>query len=251
LRYGERRKRMTRAGLVHPHSAVILDPHPLWIEAVSGVLKGIGAEIVWTATDTTSALRMIEELQPELFVLEPTIEDGIGLVCLRRALELRPELRTIVVSSREERTYIEEVLASGASAFVTKSAHPDDLASAVRQAFRHSIYFRAADSELEAVSVADAEAVSFEPADAEPEPASALDYTAALLTRRELEILALVARGTPNAGIAKGLWVSEQTVKFHLSNIYRKLEVSNRTEASRWAHMHGVVAAEHVEAKPA
>ena len=61
------------------------------------------------------------------------------------------------------------------------------------------------------------------------------------LTRRELEILRLVAEGHSNGQLAKMLWVTEQTVKFHLSNIYRKLEVANRTEASRWAHHNGLL----------
>ena len=61
------------------------------------------------------------------------------------------------------------------------------------------------------------------------------------LTRRETEILRLAAEGHSNAQVAKLLWVTEQTVKFHLSNIYRKLEVANRTEASRWAHIHGLL----------
>ena len=63
------------------------------------------------------------------------------------------------------------------------------------------------------------------------------------LTRRELEILRLVAEGHSNAQLAKMLWVTEQTVKFHLSNIYRKLDVSNRTEASRWAQVRGLLPA--------
>ena len=61
------------------------------------------------------------------------------------------------------------------------------------------------------------------------------------LTRREIEILQLVAEGHSNAGVAKLLWVTEQTVKFHLSNIYRKLGVANRTEASRWAQLQGLL----------
>jgi DNA-binding CsgD family transcriptional regulator len=61
------------------------------------------------------------------------------------------------------------------------------------------------------------------------------------LTRRESEILGLVAEGYSNAQLARMLWVTEQTVKFHLSNIYRKLHVANRTEASRWAQVHGLV----------
>ena len=61
------------------------------------------------------------------------------------------------------------------------------------------------------------------------------------LTRREVEILGLVAQGYSNAVMARMLWVTEQTVKFHLSNIYRKLDVANRTEASRWAQLRGLL----------
>ena len=61
------------------------------------------------------------------------------------------------------------------------------------------------------------------------------------LTRREIEILQLVSEGYSNAQVAQMLWVTEQTVKFHLSNIYRKLDVANRTEASRWAQLHDLL----------
>ena len=61
------------------------------------------------------------------------------------------------------------------------------------------------------------------------------------LTRREKEILQLVAEGGTNGDVARRLWVTEQTVKFHLANIFRKLDVTNRTQASRWAHAHGLL----------
>jgi DNA-binding NarL/FixJ family response regulator len=61
------------------------------------------------------------------------------------------------------------------------------------------------------------------------------------LTPRELEILRLVADGSANSQIAHELWVTEQTVKFHLSNVYRKLGVANRTEASHYAHVHELI----------
>jgi DNA-binding CsgD family transcriptional regulator len=63
------------------------------------------------------------------------------------------------------------------------------------------------------------------------------------LTPRELEVLQLVASGSSNMEIAQALWVTEQTVKFHLSNVYRKLDVANRTEASHYAHVNGLVSA--------
>ncbi len=65
------------------------------------------------------------------------------------------------------------------------------------------------------------------------------------LTGREHEILQLVAEGHSNAKLAKMLWVTEQTVKFHLSNVYRKLNVSNRTEAARWAQLNGLLPGAH------
>jgi DNA-binding NarL/FixJ family response regulator len=61
------------------------------------------------------------------------------------------------------------------------------------------------------------------------------------LTERELEILQLVASGATNADIARQLWITQQTVKFHVSNVYRKLDVSNRTEACHYAHVNGLV----------
>jgi DNA-binding NarL/FixJ family response regulator len=72
------------------------------------------------------------------------------------------------------------------------------------------------------------------------EPPHVRDAVAGL-TARELEILQLMAAGATNSGIARQLWVTEQTVKFHLSNTYRKLGVANRTEASHFAHVHGLL----------
>jgi DNA-binding CsgD family transcriptional regulator len=72
----------------------------------------------------------------------------------------------------------------------------------------------------------------------------------ARLTQRELEILQLVAGGASNAAVARTLWVTEQTVKFHLSNVYRKLSVSNRAEASRWAQVHGLLTNGSVDSAP-
>ena len=71
------------------------------------------------------------------------------------------------------------------------------------------------------------------------------------LTERELEILRALAEGLANGQIAKRLWLAEQTVKFHLTNIYRKLGVSSRTEAVRWAYRHGLLEASLDAAEPA
>ena len=213
-------------------SAVLLDPYPLWHEAVSQVLRRIGVEVVEATASPKRALTVLEERPVDMLILEVSTADSAldGITFLRQAREKRPGLRAIVLSSHEDAEHIDAALAAGAAAYVVKTAHPDDLASAVRQVFAHSIYLpggRATQPAVPAVSPA-------------PEPERAPQELSGL-TRRELEILQLVSEGHSNAQLARMLWVTEQTVKFHLSNTYRKLGVANRTEASRYAHMHALV----------
>ena len=203
--------------------AVVLDPHPIWLDALEVVLARAGAKVVAKTTSGREALAAIERYKPRLLTLELDAQPGElnGLEVLRRAKAIESPLRAIVLSAHHDTTDIDGALAAGAAAYVVKTAHPDDVASAVRQAFDHSVYLAGA------------------PLAAAPAPPAA--ERPGGLTRRELEILRLVAEGHSNAQLARMLWVTEQTVKFHLSNIYRKLEVSNRTEASRWAQLNGLL----------
>ena len=205
-------------------TAVILDKHPLWLEAVEQVLGRVDIKVVGKATNPTRALELIDEHLPELFVTGVHMGDGEidGITCIRTARERNPQLRAVVLSRETSTDYIDKALEVGAVAYVFKSAYPDDLGSAVRQVFGSSVYF-----------------AGNRPG-AAPRP-SAVPPQTLDLTRREQEILQLVAEGHSNANLAKLLWVTEQTIKFHLSNIYRKLDVSNRTEAARWAQLHGLL----------
>jgi DNA-binding NarL/FixJ family response regulator len=209
-----------------PVQAVLLDPHPIWLDAVEIVLKRVGLGIVAKTTSGADAITLVEELRPQLLTLEIDSLPGEpdGLAVLRRARSSVENLRTIVLSRNHETQYVDAALAAGASAYIVKTAHPDDVASAVRQAFDHSVYLPGM---TESTRV--------------QEPRLRARELPGGLTRRELEILKLVAEGHSNAALARMLWVTEQTVKFHLSNVYRKLEVANRTEASRWAQVNGLL----------
>ena len=204
--------------------AVVLDPHPIWLDALEVVLGRAGARVVAKTTSGSAAIAAIEQHHPRLLTLELDALPGEpdGLEVLRRGTAIEPRLRAVVLTAHHDTTHIDAALAAGAAAYVVKTAHPDDVASAVRQAFDHSVYFAGA---------ATAEAEASRPSAARPGG----------LTRRELEILQLVAEGHSNAQLARMLWVTEQTVKFHLSNVYRKLGVANRTEASRWAQLNGLL----------
>jgi DNA-binding NarL/FixJ family response regulator len=211
-----------------PLDAVVLDPHPIWLDAIEMVLERIGAKVVLKTSSSGEALAAIERSQPQLLILELDSQPGEpdGFEVMRRAKTLAPSLRSIVLSAHHDTAHIDSALAAGAAAYVVKTAHPDDVASAVRQAFDHSVYLAGGPRPIGG------------PPAAAQAPAA---QTAAGLTRRELEILRLVAEGHSNSQLARMLWVTEQTVKFHLSNIYRKLGVSNRTEASRWAQLNGLL----------
>jgi DNA-binding NarL/FixJ family response regulator len=209
-----------------PLKAVLLDPHPIWLDAIEVVLDRVGVEVVGKTSAGGEAIRLVERLKPELLTLEidPLPGEPGGLDVLRQVRSTGAALRAIVLSAHHDTGHIDGALAAGASAYVVKTAHPDDVASAVRQAFDHSVFMPGA-----------------QPTQTTPGEVPARRETPGGLTRRELEILKLVAEGHSNAALARMLWVTEQTVKFHLSNIYRKLDVTNRTEASRWAQLNGLL----------
>jgi DNA-binding NarL/FixJ family response regulator len=198
----------------------------MWLDAVEQVLRRVPIRVVGKTTSTDEALSLVEKHRPDLLIteLEGVNGDLSGLSLIERSRGAVPSLRPIVLSMHQDAQIIDAALVAGASAYVVKTAHPEDLASAVRQAFSHSVYL-AGRRNLAPATVEVSAQVNDEPG----------------LTRRELEILRLVAEGHSNAQLARMLWVTEQTVKFHLSNIYRKLEVANRTEASRWAQIHGLL----------
>ena len=211
------------SGTSSERTAVVLDEHPLWLEAIEPVLRRTGVEMVGKTTSAEEALAMVEAQRPDILIVSYELSgDPDAIATIRTALETLPGLKAIVLSLHDDVERVEAAFAAGAVAYVLKSSQPDDLALAIRQAFRHSIY------------LAGTPQVQVQPelktTDGDPG-----------LTRRELEILQLVAEGHSNAQLARMLWVTEQTVKFHLSNIYRKLDVANRTEASRWAQLHNLL----------
>jgi DNA-binding NarL/FixJ family response regulator len=210
--------------------ALLLDQHPIWLDAVETVLRRVGIEVVGKAVAADEVLPLLATLQPSLLIgeIDTSRPENEGLRLLRAVRADHPDVRVIVLSRRDDAESITQALAAGATAYVVKTAHPDDLAVAVRQAHGQSLFFASGRDH------------------ATPSPAASVpDHIA--LTRRETEILRLVGEGKSNRQLARALWVTEQTVKFHLSNVYRKLDVSNRTEASRWAQLHGLGS---VEAPP-
>lgn len=147
-----------------------------------------------------------------------------------RAIELIGEIRTeddvvavIALTLEAEPVWLERLFCAGATAVISKATRPVVLALLVRETLDGHVHHPPS-----AVSAAAA-------------PATVTTVPDLHLTGRELEILKLVAAGLTNGDIARHLWVTEQTVKFHLRNVFRKLNVSNRTQASHVAYVNGLV----------
>jgi DNA-binding NarL/FixJ family response regulator len=206
------------------HTAVLLDGDPLWLNAVEAVVSEKGVAVVGKETEGAAALELVERLEPDLLVAEvrrPGAADGIA--CVRAARGLVPQLEAIALSACEKPAAIAAAFDAGATICVIKTTHPDDAVQAIRHALDHTIIPSASGrSQRQVARLRSKDGYSF-------------------LTDRELDILSLTAAGHSDAKMAEMLWVTEQTVEFRLSNIYRKLDVSNRTEASRWAQAHRVL----------
>jgi DNA-binding NarL/FixJ family response regulator len=204
-------------------TAVIAAHDARWLANARQALEGATVDVVATTTQLDETTAILARLQPDLAVVEfdPTLDDGDVLRWLSETARTFPRLKVIVLSDNEDPDCIEACLKTGASGYVLKRTDPADLAVAVRQAYDRSFFLLGQHPR---------------PVDRGPAP------THVELTRREKQILGLAAEGLSNREIAGKLWVTEQTVKFHLSNIYAKLGVTNRTAASRLAQVHGLLA---------
>jgi DNA-binding NarL/FixJ family response regulator len=197
---------------------LIADDHPLVLAGIRRTLEEVeDLEIVGEAQNGSQVLPLIERTSPHLVLLDVRMPQLDGLACLDRIRRSHPEVKVIVLSASSDRTQIAAALRHGASAYVVKNIGAEDLPAAVRHAVDGTV---------------------FTVVGAPDESAAAEDLG---LTKRETTMLKALARGLSNQGIAKELWVTEQTVKFHLRNIYRKLGVSTRTEAARYAYERGLV----------
>jgi DNA-binding NarL/FixJ family response regulator len=198
---------------------LIADDHRLIVEGIRRALEPADdIEIVGEATRGSEVLPLVRRLHPDVVLLDMRMPQMDGLTCLDQIRKQHADIKVIVLSVFSDPERIQAAFRHGASGYIVKSVNPVDLASAIRQAVDGTVFH----------------------AFGSPEPETA-NGVAGDLTERELVILKAVARGLSNAQIGKELWVTEQTVKFHLTNIYRKLDIANRTEAARYAFQHGLV----------
>jgi DNA-binding NarL/FixJ family response regulator len=202
-----------------PTGVLIADDHPLMLAGIRRTLEHTDdIEVVGEAGTGPQVLAMIERRCPDVVLLDLHMPGAGGSEFVGAVARDWPGVKVVVLSAHDDQASIDGALDAGASAYMVKRAQTTDLPSVIRQVAGGNVFH----------------------ATPRRAPTPAPETETSALTERERTILCAVASGSTTAAISKELWVSEHTIKFHLTNIYRKLGVNNRAAAIRYALEHGI-----------
>jgi DNA-binding NarL/FixJ family response regulator len=201
---------------------LIADDHAVVREGLERLVATFeGVELVGAAANGQEAVDRCRAAEPDVLLMDIEMPVLDGIAATRAIAAAQPDVAVVVLTSFSDRDQILQALDAGAVGYLLKDAEPDEIAKAVRAAARGEAPLdpRAGRALLSARG-----------------SSSPLDG----LSEREREVLRLVARGLPNKLIARELSISEKTVKTHLTSVFRKIGVTDRTQAALWAERNGL-----------
>jgi NarL family two-component system response regulator LiaR len=206
---------------------LIADDHPVVRRGLASLIHiKAGMELVGEAADGVEAIEMAHLLRPDVILLDLMMPRKDGLEAIEEIKQANPEARILVITSFAEDDKVFPAIKAGALGYLLKDSPPDMLIQAIHDVYQgqsslHPAIARKLIRELN------------QPTELPP--------TEEPLTRREVEVLRLVARGLSNQEIADQLVVTEGTVRIHVSNILNKLHLANRTQAALYALQEGLI----------
>ncbi len=220
-----------------PIRVLIADDHGLLRQGIRDVLElEEDFAVIAEAGDGEETLRKTAELEPDILLLDINIPKINGLEVLKRVTASQPSIRVVVLTIQDDENYVLEVIKSGAAGYLLKDIEPGMLVKAIRTVYegKSYVYPTLATRVFGEIS-----------RKAERKRATLRIYgnkREEHLTYREIEVLQLICQGMSNQEIAGKLFLSEKTVKNHLTNIFRKINVNDRTQAALYALKQKIVA---------
>ena len=211
---------------------VIVDDQPLLTDGFGRIIDAQpGMEVVGAAHDGESGVRICQKLRPDVVLMDISMPIMNGVAATRKIRDLLPNTKVLILTVHADDVHVYQGIKAGATGYLLKDCTPEDLSRAIRTVY--------AGDTIMAPEIARKMLLTFEEAETEP--------SAPKLTDRELEVMNALARGKANKQIARDLSISEKTVRNHISNIYNKLHIYDRTQAVLYAIREGLVEVEDPE----
>ncbi|GAA1388037.1 response regulator transcription factor [Luteococcus peritonei] len=203
---------------------MLVDDHPMWIDALSEDLLGEGFEIVAVAHDGEQCLRRARATRPEVVVMDLRIPGPDGASCIETLLREFPDMHVLVLSASGERDDVLRAVKAGAKGYLVKSASRAEVLDGVRRTAEGDAVFTPGLAGLVLGEFRRMATVAHQRNEEGPQ-----------LTAREIDVLRRVAKGMAYREIAEELFVSHRTVQNHVQNVLRKLQLHNRVELTLYA----------------
>jgi DNA-binding NarL/FixJ family response regulator len=200
---------------------LIVDDHPLTREALAGLLAQNGFDVVGQAASGEEAIAKVQELHPDLVLLDLTMPDMDGLTALPLLHDAAPKTEIVVLTASEDESNLLGAVRAGAAGYLLKSEPPERIADFLRGIARGEA----------ALSGAIARRLLDQVREGNGRGAGVPDEIASRLSAREVEVLLLLDEHLATDEIAQRLFISEHTVRSHVKSLLRKLDVSSRREA--------------------